>query len=181
MWKQIDGYMWPYRINEEARVQKFYQGKWVDLHPCIAGRNRAEIKMRTKDNRKIQVPLVWLMADAFMGGRKPGYNIYHLDGSKLNCAYWNLKFMTKQECGKITGGTGNRRAVLKIDKSGEVVAIYKSSREAARKEYISYNAMHNRCLNKVQNPFDLTGYNYQYEDSPGRKLRSKPKKGECLE
>ena len=31
MWKQIDGYRWPYRINEGGKVQKLDGGVWVDL------------------------------------------------------------------------------------------------------------------------------------------------------
>ena len=182
MWKQIDGYRWPYRINEGGKVQKLDGGVWVDLKPYLAGRNRACVKMRTSDNRKIDVPIVWLMADAFMGGRRPGLCITHKNGSKFNCALWNLEFKSRQECGKLSSGN-RRKTVFKIDREGNVVAIYRSAREAAEKEYISQNSISARCLGHVQNPFDLTGYNYQYEDMPrGRKAVHRPVdgKGETL-
>lgn len=169
MWKPIEGYRWPYRINEEGDVQKFYEGKWVALRPYISGgRNRAMVKMRTIDNRKIEVPLVWLMADAFMGGRRPGMNIIHKNGSKLDCAVWNLKFVTKSESGKLGAGA-RRRTVLKVAPDGTVVAVFSSGREASRADFISQNAINQRCLHQVKNPFLLNGYTYEYEDRIRRK------------
>lgn len=156
--------MWTYRINEDARIQKFWHGEWVELHPYITGgRQRALVRMRSADNRKIEVPVVWLMADAFMGGRRPGMTITHKDGSKLNCAVWNLQFMTRSECARL-GGKSRRRTVLKIAPDGTVVNIYRSAREAAKKEYVSLNVILNRCLNRVTDPFEFTGYSYQYEE-----------------
>lgn len=60
------------RINREGCVQKqLDDGSWYTLKAYMSGgRSRAVVKMRSKDNRKIEVPLVWLMADAFMGGRR---------------------------------------------------------------------------------------------------------------
>lgn len=180
MWKRIEGYMWPYRINEEAQVQKLYRGEWVELKPQLSkGRTRAVVKMRTAENKPVNVPLVHLMADAFMGGRREGMCIIHKDGSKLNCRYWNLAFATRKEAGALARG-GRSRPILKIAPDGEVVEIYPNARKAAKKEYISRHAIMARCNNEIQKPFDLTGYNYQYEDAPGRKKWGISKKGECV-
>lgn len=163
MWKQIDGYRWPYRINEDGRIQKFWQGQWVELHPYLSGgRTRAMVKMRSADNRKIEVPMVWLMADAFMGGRRDGYAIIHKDGAKLNNAVFNLEFMPRKHVGNLSK-YAKRKTVLKINPAGEVVDIFRSAREAADHDYISRNAVCDRCRNKVRNPFLLNGYTYQYE------------------
>ena len=181
MWKQIDGYRWPYRINEDGQVQKFYEGKWVALHPYICGaRNRAVVKMRSADNRKIEVPVVWLMADAFMSGRKEGCAIIHKDGSKLNNALWNLKYVPRKKCGLLSCHS-RRKSVLKIDREGNVVAIYRSTREAAENEFISQNSVSERCLNHIKEPYKLTGYNYQYEDVYGRNKPWSKKKERCNE
>ena len=51
MWKAIDGYRWPYRINEGGKVQKLDGAAWVNLKPYIAGRNRACVEIcRRKKN-----------------------------------------------------------------------------------------------------------------------------------
>ena len=163
MYKEITGYRFTYRIEDTGTVQKLMpDGSWYTLKPCVAGRNRACVKMRTADNRKVDVPVVWLMADAFMQGRKPGYNIVHKDKSKFNCDVRNLKYATNSECGKMSS-SNRRRPVVKIDRCGNVVAVYPSVTVAAKKNFLSKTAVWHRCINKLKDPYKLDGYNYQYE------------------
>lgn len=163
MWVDIPGYRWPYRINDEGTVEKqLPNGTWVKLNPYLAGRSRVCVKMRTAENKQVDMPVVWLMADAFMKGRIPGMCIVHKNGSKFDCSLRNLQYMTYVQCGKLSG-SNRRRPVLKLDKSGEVVAIYKSVTEAANKNYLSRTAVWHRCAGKVKNPYDLDGYDYKYE------------------
>jgi len=65
---------------------------------------------------------------------------------------------------------------VKIDKAGNIVALYRSAREAAEKEFISHNSISTRCLNQVKHPYRLTGYNYQYESTYGQQKRGRKKK-----
>lgn len=163
-WKNIKGYRWPYRINEDACVQKQLEdGSWYTLKAYIGGgRARAMVKLRTADNRKVEVPVVWLMADAFMGGRRPGYAIIHKNRAKLDCSLGNLEFIPCKESGRISCRS-RRKAVMKVDQAGNVVEIYASGREAAKKNYISQNSIWARCHNQVKDPYRLDGFNYQYE------------------
>lgn len=164
-WVEIPGYRFRYQINREAVVRKELEsGEWYVLKPYISGRTRACVKMRTVDNRKVDVPVVWLMADAFMGGRRPGYNIIHRNGAKMDCELVNLSFASKQVSGKISSAN-RRKAVMKVDQAGQVVAIYSSGREAAKKNYISQNSIWARCAGKVKDPYRLDGYDYRYETS----------------
>lgn len=157
-WVEITGYRFRYQINREAVVRKELEsGEWYVLKPYISGRTRACVKMRTADNRKVDVPVVWLMADAFMGGRRPGYNIIHRNGAKMDCELVNLSFASKQVSGKLSSAN-RRKAVMKVDQDGQVVAIYSSGREAAKKNYISQNAIWARCTGKVKDPYRLDGY-----------------------
>lgn len=134
MWKQIEGYKWPYRINEDGEIQKFYEGEWVDLHPYISSnRGRAMVKMRTKDSEPVDVPMVWLMADAFMGGRREGYAIIHKDGMKLNNAIWNLAFVPMKKVGLLSYKC-RRKAVLKIDRDGNTVCHLTPKGQKKRKK-----------------------------------------------
>ena len=160
-WVEIGGYKWPYRINEDGMVEKFYSGKWVRLNPYIHG-NRAVIKMRTVDNRKVDVPLVWLVSDAFMGGRPKGFAIIHKNGAKLDCSVTNLKIVTIKECARLSCGN-RRKAVEKIDRDGNVVDLYRSVTEAARKNHMVKNAVGQRCRNELKDPFALTGFSFRYE------------------
>ena len=170
MWKEIKGYKWPYRVSDMGIVEKFYQGKWVEIKPTVNS-GRAHIMMQ-KPDRRVRVPVVWLVADAYMGGRRKGMDIIHKDGSKLNNAAYNLKFSPRKETGKLSCQS-RRRPVFKVDPDGNVVDIFRSVKEASVKEHIAKEAIRQRCVNKVQNPFRLNGYNYQYEDTFGRKKRGK--------
>lgn len=171
MWKEIKGYDFPYRISDMGKVQRFRWGRWVDLSQHIIG-SRARVHM-WKGDKRIGVAVVNLMADAYMGGKRKGMCIIHKDGSKLNNAAYNLKFVTREEAGMISCQSG-RKTVLKISPDGDVVDIFRSVKEAAEKEkYICKDSIRSRCVNKVQNPFLLNGYTYQYEDTRGRKNRGK--------
>lgn len=162
MWVDIKGYKWPYRINEEGEVQKQEpNGTWTDLHPYL-GTARARVKMRTVENKKVDIPVVWLMADAFFGGRRPGMCMIHKNGFKLDCSRNNLVWSTYSDSAKRS--RNNRcKPVVKLDKKGHIVEVYKSGREAARANFISQNAICDRCNNLIKDPFKLDGYNYQYE------------------
>ena len=163
MWKEVTGYKFRYRVSDMGIVEKFDHGKWVRLRPVLSKKwKRAMVNMRTAEGKRKKVPIVWLVADAFMGGRGDGKCIFHKDGTKMNCAVYNLEFRTRSECSRVSG-FARRKAVLKIAPDGEVVKIYRSLTEAAKGEFVIDNAICERCRNKVKNPFKLTGYNYQYE------------------
>ena len=170
VWVPIEGYKWPYRINEDGTVQKKDRDLWVTLAPRIST-NRVTVSMRKRNGTRIYIPVVWLMADAFMGGRKPGMCIYHKNGLKTDNSLHNLEFLSKGENGKRTSGN-RRRAVEKIAPDGTVVELYKSACEAAKKNYVHRNCVSDRCNGVVKNPFRLLGYSFRWEERhkrPGRK------------
>ena len=160
-WVYIKGYKWPYRINEEGTVQKYYLEEWVTLEPYLTD-NRARVSMRTKENKRVSVPVVWLMADAFMGGRKPGYSIVHKNHYRLDNSLGNLLIVSKKDAAYLSCGN-RRRSVEKIDMDGNVIALYKSMKEAADANYISKNSVSERCRNKLKDPYRLTGFTFRYE------------------
>ena len=163
-WRAIEGYRWPYRINEDGVVQKFYRNKWVTMMPRFKPKyGRVLVTMQTPDGKALDVPVVWLMADAFLGGRRPGHCITYRDGLRTNPSRWNLIFVTRAELLKRCGGI-RRKAVLKIDRDGEVVEIYRSATEAAKANFMSRSAICLKCEGKVKDPRRTDGYDYKYED-----------------
>lgn len=167
-WKMIEGYKYPYRINEEGRLQRWDKDHWKDIRPYIGRcRDRAQFKMVCADGKRRSVAVVRLMADAWLGGRRKGMCLIHKNGSKMDCGIGNLEWRTFRGAAQLSNG--NRRPVVKIDKSGCVVEVYGSIKEAAEANHISRAAMNMRCLRKVADPRRLDGYDYQYEDEkPGR-------------
>ena len=161
MWKRIEGYKYPYRINEEGTVEKWTGSQWQRMSYLITGKSRACVSMRTRDNRRVYIPVVNLMADAFMGGKKPGECIIHKNGAKLDFELCNLQKVTFSQCGKFAG-SNRRKAVAKMNRSGEVLQIYPSAREAAQQNHLSQTAVWHRCNNKLKDPYALDGTTYQY-------------------
>ena len=54
--------------------------------------------------------------------------------------------------------------MLKIDRAGEVVDVYRSAREAAKANYMSYQAVLSRCKGKVKKEYALDGCTYRFEE-----------------
>ena len=116
-----------------------------------------------------------LMIDAFFGGRKDGEVYMHRNGSFQDCSVFNLVKTTEKDVGKKSGGA-SRKAVEKVDRDGNVVALYASTVEAAKANYISRKSIWMRCTNRVQDPYLLDGYNYRYEESSKCRPHRKAKK-----
>lgn len=169
MWKMIDGYFSPYRIDEEANVERLHaDGKWFRLSPYMLrnkgkGYSRLCVRMQKTDGKYLNVKVKRLMVDAFFGGKKPGVVYGHRNGMSGDCSVYNLYPTTKKTIGKKSGGS-ERRSVEKIDREGNVIALYSSVTEAAQKNYLCRKSVWVRCAGRLKgDPFALDGYNYRYE------------------
>ena len=120
--------------------------------------------MWVDDTKWKRVQISKLVADAFMGGTPPGMLRVHKNRMRHDNAVENIVFMTRAEAAK-RYRPGNTKSVAKVDADGNVVEIYKSSVEAAKKNYISQQAISRRCLGKVADPYNLDGCNYVFADS----------------
>ncbi len=175
MWKQIDGYFWPYRINEEGDVQRLTDsGKWTAIQSFLSRSNKSHpygrlvVNMKKPDGRFQNIFVKTLMVDAFMGGKKPGVCYVLKNGVQSDCSLNNIAIATPTQIGKKHGGA-LRRSVEKVDRDGNVVELYPSIAEASRKNYISRKSILIRCQNKVQDPYSLDGFTYRYEERQRRK------------
>jgi hypothetical protein len=185
MWKIVEGYRWPYRINENAVVQHLCDDgvTWKEVHPWPQrttgnyGRMVFRVSYGPKHNG-LAILTDW-MAEQFMGGKAahPGMVVLHKNSSVNDCALCNLKWGTRQEVGQRYGGNG-RRAILKIDKAHNVVEIFRSTVDCCKHEHISRKALWYRTTNKIKeaDAYLLTGYTYAYEDSSNIQKNAKRKK-----
>lgn len=165
MWKIIHGYLWLYRINEKAQIERLVgSGHWRAITPFNSSQNhRLFVHMKRADGRRVNVPVKNLMRDAFMDGEKPGMVVSFRNGMYTDCELENLYYTTHIEVAKRLGGNG-RRSVEQIDRDGNVIGLYRSVTEAAKKNYISRKAVYIRCANKLTgDPFTLDGTTYRYE------------------
>lgn len=168
MWKLIDGYYWPYRINENAEVQKQVgPNDWLTLSSFVkkdkyAKNGRLHVRMRLANGRYKYTLVKDLMVDAFLGGCKPGMLVVFKNGISSDCTLGNIIYTTPEESGKQRHG-GMCRPVEKIDAQGRVIERYSSISDAAKKNFMSNKAVQWRCSNKILEPFGLNGYSFRYE------------------
>lgn len=66
MWRRIEGYKHPYRINEQGEVQWFRWGRWMPMKIYLE--NRAEVRLCGLDGKQKQVGVFRLLDECFCGG-----------------------------------------------------------------------------------------------------------------
>lgn len=166
MWKMIDGYFWPYRINEEAVIERqLDSGRWKEIKKGINWKTRqVYVRLKDKNGVRRRVYVKRLMADIFLGGYKKGMVLSNRDGMTSDVSLNNLVWETQHSIGKRYGG-GGRRSVEKIDREGNVIDLYRSISEAAKKNFISRKSVYIRCHNKLkmEDPFLLLGFSFRFE------------------
>ena len=86
----------------------------------------------------------------------------HKNGMTNDNAVENIVFRTHSD---VTKSIRPPRSmpVMKVDKDGNVVAIYKSQKEAAQKNYMSTCAMWHWCHGRRKDSYALDGYKYVLE------------------
>ena len=167
-WKDIPGYGGKYQIDREANVRRVYiSGKtraMTPYHRKMSGSQRLVVKL-TKDGKSKEEVLMQLVALTFLGPPPKGHVPYHKNGCQSDNYLNNIAYISKRELGRMTGAKSRRRPVAKIDRDGYLVEVYPSAREAARRNYMSYQTVMDRCNGKVKSAFAPDGYAYVWDDS----------------
>lgn len=167
-WKDIPGYGGKYQIDREANVRRVYiSGKtraMTPYHRKMSGSQRLVVKL-TKDGKSKEEVLMQLVALTFLGPPPKGHVPYHKNGCQSDNYLNNIAYISKRELGRMTGAKSRRRPVAKVDRDGYLVEVYPSAREAARRNYMSYQTVMDRCNGKVKSAFAPDGYAYVWDDS----------------
>lgn len=157
-WYDIPGYGGKYQINYYGHVRRTLKhGRYKDMHPYIKSSNgRRVVKLNCKERI-----VITLMRDTFIGELPEGRVLYHKNGLLTDDTLSNIGMTTRSELGKLTG-TWNEceMTVVKINSDGEIVDVYKSAREAGRKNYMSYQSILDRINGKVKSLYAPDGYVY---------------------
>lgn len=96
IWKQFWG---KYRISEAGEVESSTSGDWKPLKKKKSKSDKhggfyltVSLHEAPGGHKKLH-HLVW---ECFMGPRRKGYVINHIDGDRTNCALWNLEEITQK-------------------------------------------------------------------------------------
>ena len=161
-------------ISNMGRVKRIYKNKRERmLKPYLRkGVPPYFIKVNKKEVKVAQ--LVW---KAFHGDYDTrSYSLIHT-GLKTDDRLVNLTLLSKQEAGSMFGSRSRRRGIYKVDpENWNVLAFYKSSREAAAKEYCSYQTILDSCNGKTRR--NATGYSFVWSevvDDSSEKINTKGK------
>lgn len=146
-------------ISNMGRVKRIYKNKRERmLKPYLRkGVPPYFIKINKKEVKVAQ--LVWR---AFRGDYDTKrYSLIHT-GLNTDDRLVNLTLLSKQEAGSMFASR-RRRGIYKVDlENRNVLAFYKSSREAATKEYCSYQTILDSCNGKTRR--NATGYRFVWSE-----------------
>lgn len=171
-WREIPGYDGMYEINRQGEVRTW---RWRKDHraknPRLLtaymrkrGGQRRYVKLTDANGNTSEPTVIALMVETWCGGKRNGIVAYHKNGDLSDNALHNIGFTTREKLGKMTGAKARRKPVVKIDRSGEIIAVYSSARAAGKANHMSYQTVIDRCNRKVKKPFALDGHDYRYEE-----------------
>lgn len=166
-WKDIPGYEGKYQVDIEGNIRHvFTSGKIRILKPYIkkTSNNQRFVVKLTKDGKTKEETMIQIIAKAFLGNPPPGYVPYHKNGCQSDNYIQNIAYISRKDLGKLTGRNSRRQPVAKIDSSGQIIEVYSSARECARKNFMSRQTVTDRCNGKCKSAFAPDGYAYAWED-----------------
>lgn len=174
-WKPVPGYGGKYEASFFGLVRRIYRTKPPRI---LTGYRKASVRrlvvgLTGDDGKKREEVVAQAVYTAHVGKIPEGHVIVHKNGSFLDNSVNNLAVMPLREIGGKYGGQSRRKSVVKISPGGQEVETYSSAREAARKNYMSYQTVIDRCNGKTKKRTAPDGYDYAWEDSAVSVSRAK--------
>ena len=160
-WRPIEGYENKYKISTNGRIVNWKTG--YELRPHVTKQGSVVIAL-FRNRRSTTYNLKTLMWQTFVGRIPKGYRVATKSPASQDCRLENLKLVTKTEWLTKIGKSG--RAVIKINKQGKVVKLYRTAVEAGIANCYSPSTLSNRCKNGEYKKPAADGCDYAYEDDP---------------
>lgn len=148
MWRQIE--YTNYYIDVNGRIKKVYKNKNQKILRTYRKGSIQIIKINGKQRNVAR-----LVVESFYRKLKKDEVVVHINGIILDNRLENLKIMKKKEAGKITGALAKQKTILLME-NGEIKQIFKGTREAEKKLFISRQTVSDYCNDKVKHKmYDL--------------------------
>ena len=151
VWRDIPGYDGRYQASTAGRIRRVYPSGHVREMRTFkkSGSNvrsgeRLFVHLTDANGRSRQEAILKIMVDTFLQ-RPAGMIPYHLNGHVTDNYVGNIGFARREDLGRRTGHKSKSKKVAKLTPEGEIVEVYRSAREAARKNPYSYQAILDRC------------------------------------
>lgn len=153
-WKPIPGYEGHYEMNDDAEIRTHYRdGRVRRMKHSFDRTNRGAVRVvdlidaNGKTKRWSVMALVLLVNGVSI---PPGMLPYHINGLQDDNRLENIGFGTPSQLGKIAPKC--RKPVALLSASGEVIRIYPSVAEAARKNGYNPVTVGAYCAGRIKPP-----------------------------
>lgn len=171
IWRNIPGVDPSYEVSFDGEIRRTYKTKQRIIKQYTKKNARGSSNKKTKycklrllDGRRKELLVPALVWKAFKGDIPPDMRIVHRNGIQSDNSVPNLILMTQSQIGKKIGFMARNKTILKVDKQGNVIECFVSTREVEKKDFINRQSVSDRCHFRVKKPFDLNGYTYIWDD-----------------
>lgn len=139
-----------YEVSNYGRVRKFYKYKYRYLKTFRKG--SLQIIKLTIEGKGKDYNVAKLVMESFNRKLVQDEVVYHKNGIISDNKLSNLEIMTRSESGKRTGWQSRRKGIVMLDDNGIISNIFKGTRDAANKLFISRQTVSDYCNKKVEKP-----------------------------
>lgn len=170
-WKAIPGYGGKYEASFFGEVRRIYKTKppkvlsQYEKTGNRQGSRKLYVKLTKDGESGKEVNVAQVIYITHVGEIPEGCVVTHKNGMFTDNAANNLEALSRREVGRKYGVKSKKQSVVKISPEGEEVEIYYSAREAARKNFMSYQTIIDRCNGLVKKSAAPDGFDYAWEDS----------------
>lgn len=188
-WKPIPGYAGKYEASFFGQIRRVYKKRTPKILSQYEkkgdrqGSRKLFVKLTKDGETGKDVNVAQIIYITHVGTIPDGFSVVHKNGSFMDNNVNNLKLLSKKELGSRYGVMAKKKSVVKISPDCEEVEIYHSAREAARKNFMSYQTIIDRCNGVVKKSVAPDGFDYAWEDSAVsiRKAKERLKKQKIRE
>lgn len=165
MWKELEGFRYPYRVSDEGQVQVKKCEKWTTLKVYSnKSKNTAipYVNICVFPSGCKKMSITSLMEGVWLPVREKGQRYIHKNGSSLDCSVYNIQIGTLADLNR-KNKDKRRKAVEKIDRFGNVLDVYGSVMEAAKNNHFDKKSIEYQCKRKMKNEFKNCDFSFRYE------------------
>lgn len=141
-WVEVHGSEGQFLISSYGRVQRVYKHTLKFILPFqYKDKGFLQVKVRLNGKYK-EYKVSQLVAMHFLGPIPKGASVFHKNGIKTDNFAGNLEYLDKSEVDKRTAHKATSKSVVKYDPdTNDFIDEYRSVREAARKNFVSYQTI----------------------------------------
>ncbi len=169
-WKPVPGYDGKYEASYYGQIRRVFKRKPPHLLTPYEKQSRKKgsrylvVHLTDSIGKTKELKVSKVIYETFGGSVPGGFSIVHKDGDFRENSFNNLVLMDREELGKSTGHKSKHKPVLKLSASLEPVTVYRSAREAARLNFMSYQTVIDRCNHKVKSRLAPDGFIYMWDE-----------------